>query len=235
MKTNFDGLAYALHEMGKRYLVGPTRCEPNSPYHDCSGLVKATATVLGVVNFPTVSQSQLNALIPCSFAVAVRTPLAVLGHDGWGPNGHIVFSRGDGTSVEARGTRYGVGSWSLYGRNLNRCGFMPGVQYLGHNEPPPAGGLYAVAAALRALAVKYDQQGAHLPIIRIGSHGQDVSDWQFGLIGTSGARIQVDGDFGPKTQAATLAYQRFMGLQVDGVVGPQSRHSMAALLHTKYG
>ncbi len=52
--------------------------------------------------------------------------------------------------------------------------------------------------------------------LRLGSKGPDVATWQ-GIIG-----VTADGDFGPKTEAATRAWQAARGLTADGVVGPKT-------------
>lgn len=54
------------------------------------------------------------------------------------------------------------------------------------------------------------------PTLREGSRGWAVKDLQTRL------NIKVDGDFGPKTEAAVRAYQKSHKLTVDGVVGPQT-------------
>lgn len=54
------------------------------------------------------------------------------------------------------------------------------------------------------------------PTLRLGSKGDDVKVVQAAI----GAF--VDGDFGPKTQAAVMQFQRDHGLTVDGIVGPQT-------------
>ena len=46
-----------------------------------------------------------------------------------------------------------------------------------------------------------------------GDSGQAVEVWQT-ILG-----IDADGDFGPTTQAYTIAFQRKMGLTADGIVG----------------
>lgn len=69
------------------------------------------------------------------------------------------------------------------------------------------------------------------PLIRIGSKGQHVSDWQTYLRTVypayrhespvrKGTLLAVDGDFGAWTDAWTKLFQRKSGLTVDGVVGP---------------
>jgi peptidoglycan hydrolase-like protein with peptidoglycan-binding domain len=63
------------------------------------------------------------------------------------------------------------------------------------------------------------------PLLREGASGPSVSRLQH-LLRSKGYRIEVDGLFGPKTAAAVRAYQHREGLQVDGVVGPQTWGSL---------
>ena len=57
--------------------------------------------------------------------------------------------------------------------------------------------------------------------IRKGSSGSDVKTLQ-GLLNDNGASLKVDGKFGQLTRDAVIAYQKANGLNVDGVVGPQT-------------
>lgn len=52
--------------------------------------------------------------------------------------------------------------------------------------------------------------------LRRGMRGADVARWQ-ALLG-----LPADGDFGPRTEASTRAFQRARGLVDDGVVGPRT-------------
>ena len=68
-------------------------------------------------------------------------------------------------------------------------------------------------------------------LLRKGSKGLEVSEWQGQLNQVrGGALIEVDGFFGPITDAATRDFQSGAGISVDGVVGPQSRAAMQAAL-----
>ena len=59
------------------------------------------------------------------------------------------------------------------------------------------------------------------PTLRTGSTGDDVRRLQrlFVMMKTLGP-AQIDGDFGPKTEAAVRDFQSGAGLSADGVVGP---------------
>lgn len=57
--------------------------------------------------------------------------------------------------------------------------------------------------------------------LRLGSRGTEVVCLQ-ALLGN----LATDGSFGPKTQAAVLAFQKVKGLVIDGIFGPKSRASL---------
>lgn len=59
------------------------------------------------------------------------------------------------------------------------------------------------------------------PVLESGDSGPTVAELQARLNGT-GARLAVDGEFGPATLAAVEDYQRSRRLTVDGIVGPQT-------------
>lgn len=64
--------------------------------------------------------------------------------------------------------------------------------------------------------------------LRKGSYGDGVKwlQWQLNSLGFPCG--EVDGDFGGKTYAAVVAFQKSKGLTVDGVVGPATRGAMTA-------
>lgn len=103
-----------------------------------------------------------------------------------------------------------------------------------------SGGSKGLATAPRALSIEnsYGHAWAYLPgpiledgtppapeLIILGrnyeSRGERVRALQIAL-NAKGARLEVDGDFGPATEGAVTAYQRGNGLDVDGVAGPQT-------------
>ncbi len=67
-----------------------------------------------------------------------------------------------------------------------------------------------------------------LPLLRRGSQGEDVKKVQYNLNNNYGAKLVVDGIFGPATEAAVKKFQSEMGLVSDGIVG---RLTWNALLH----
>ena len=66
--------------------------------------------------------------------------------------------------------------------------------------------------------------GEYPGVLRSGSTGTAVRELQFYLYLMSAYEssipsVSIDGSFGPRTEAAVRAYQRFAGLTVDGIVG----------------
>lgn len=62
-------------------------------------------------------------------------------------------------------------------------------------------------------------------ILQVGAEGpavQRIQEWlTLARVPKAGA-VSVDGDFGPATKAAIVAFQQWAGLEVDGVVGPRT-------------
>lgn len=69
--------------------------------------------------------------------------------------------------------------------------------------------------------------GGGSSMLRQGSSGDRVRDLQE-FLNSQGANIAVDGQFGPQTEAAVRNYQQRNGLQVDGIVGPQTFGQISA-------
>lgn len=66
------------------------------------------------------------------------------------------------------------------------------------------------------------------PTEQTGATGNDVKSLQM-MLNARGAKLTVDGDFGPNTLAAVKAFQSAHKLTVDGVVGP---HTWSAVIVT---
>src|SRR5438270_132438 len=59
-----------------------------------------------------------------------------------------------------------------------------------------------------------------MPVLKQGSSGPDVQNLQQKLKDLGFDPNGVDGNFGPGTKAAVIAFQRSKGLQADGIAGP---------------
>lgn len=64
-------------------------------------------------------------------------------------------------------------------------------------------------------------------VLRPGDRGDDVKAMQARL-NTHGAALDLDGSFGPATEAAVRAFQTSAGLDVDGVAGPLTHAALKA-------
>ena len=63
---------------------------------------------------------------------------------------------------------------------------------------------------------------ANMPLVKTGSRGEGVKTLQSMLNALGYNCGAVDGIFGSKTQAAVIAFQKAMGIGVDGIVGPET-------------
>lgn len=87
-------------------------------------------------------------------------------------------------------------------------------------------------AELVSLGQQFEQFSFQYPgILRQGSRGSDVRVLQYMLallaeFDSSLTPINIDGIYGKDTARAVSEYQRSMGLQVDGIVGPQTWYSI---------
>lgn len=68
-------------------------------------------------------------------------------------------------------------------------------------------------------------------LVRSGSKGSGVTSVQKELRAAGINPGPIDGDFGAKTRAAVMSYQRKYKLQVDGIVGPKTWY---ALTHDRF-
>lgn len=77
-----------------------------------------------------------------------------------------------------------------------------------------------ILALLLAIALSAaPAHAADRSTIRLGSSGHDVIVAQF-ILKAQGFVLPVDGKFGARTDKVVKAFQRFNGLEVDGIVGP---------------
>jgi hypothetical protein len=81
-----------------------------------------------------------------------------------------------------------------------------------------------------------DDGGLPLPplVLRPGSQGAMVKKLQSSLV-AAGHPVEVDGQFGPETEAAVRAFQESHALPVDGIAGLQTWHVLEAAPKTPAG
>lgn len=73
------------------------------------------------------------------------------------------------------------------------------------------------------------RRNEELPVLRFGSRGDLVSRVQQRLTINGYLLGAIDGDFGPKTEAAVKRFQSDRHLAVDGVIGQQTWIQLSAL------
>ena len=139
---------------------------------------------------------------------AARTPGAVvLRYPQNAANGHLALSDGNGGTIEAMGRSFGVCRGFLDGRRWDTGVLVPWIDYSQTGS---------VAAPTRPQI-----------LLKLGDAGSDVRDLQQQLIGAGFSPGDIDGVFGPHTQAAVIAFQLESGLVPDGEAGPKTLETLA--------
>ena len=135
---------------------------------------------------------------------AARTPGAnVLRIPQPGTTGHIVVSDGLGGTVEAHSSKDGVIGSTLSNRRWDTGILVPGIVYTAGTSiavNPPDTVIYRLTTPLMT--------------------GGKVQEIQKELRTEGFAPGVIDGEFGPHTQAAVVAFQLSNGLVADGEIGP---------------
>jgi cell wall-associated NlpC family hydrolase len=132
-------LDLAVAQTGDSYVFGaeadPGDADPE--VFDCSELVQWSAHQVGI-ELPDGSWIQYMELKEQGLLIpveeAINTPGAILfsfsseptAGGGRPSSAHVAISMGDGTTIEARGTKYGVGSWEAEGR-FQYAAVLPGA------------------------------------------------------------------------------------------------------------
>lgn len=134
---------------------------------------------------------------------------------------------GDQVLVNDVRWRSGTPSWTRSLEEYQRYVIIHEVGHwlgLGHAECPGPG---FIAPADRHGVL--DRHGTQAGVLQTGDRGNAVVDWQSMLRAWDpGALLLhgVDGVFGPETEEWTRTFQRSRGIQVDGLIGPQTRRAM---------
>jgi len=215
MPTAEDFVQKCLKEVGDEYEyaahVDPGTDPSRTKEWDCAELVEVKLQELGI-DAPDGSTRQLQWVIEqgtsIPLAEGIRTRGALLLRAG-----HVAVSLGDGKTIEAKGEEYGVNVFSASHRGFTHAGRVPGLTYDG----TVAGGGPGRSPD-KVTTPPVDRR----PTLRRGSRGGAVRFLQKRLLALGFAPGPVDGDFGPKTEAAVRAFQQSKGFTVDGIVGPQT-------------
>jgi N-acetylmuramoyl-L-alanine amidase len=228
MKTGNDVLQFALGFVGCKYVLGAVvpKNKPNyrGPFDCAEFAAYCNFQTFGIL-YGCDTDNMANAEkadaytgyferdaksegLMISVAEAAQTPGAmVLRFPAPGAIGHIVFSQGNGKTMEANCTKYGCIESTLTGRRFDTGILLPGIQY-NKNETviskPPA--------LVYRLKTPY------------------MNDPYIGKI-QSALHITADGIFGPGTSQAIIDYQKANGLISDGEIMPggQTARSLGIL------
>jgi N-acetylmuramoyl-L-alanine amidase len=145
-----------------------------------------------------------------SVAIAAQTPgAAVLRYPQQNLIGHIVFSDGNGGTIEAHSSRTGVICSTLSSRRWDTGVLVPGIEFT------QAAGAVVVSAPLVTLRLTD-------PLTR----GTLVKSLQRRLKAEGFSPGPIDGLYGPQTVAAVNAFQIVNGLVPDGEVGPETARAL---------
>src|SRR5262249_25050241 len=129
-----------------------------------------------------------------------------------GGDSHVTFYNGE------RGSNY----LCLGGNQSDqvKISSFPKSQCIGIRRPPPP--------SSQPQPLPSADDPAFRPLLRHGAMGPDVSELQRLLGG-----LEVDGEFGPDTNAAVRLYQAKHGLEVDGELRPEAWSSLLGKAHLK--
>jgi peptidoglycan hydrolase-like protein with peptidoglycan-binding domain len=129
-------------------------------------------------------------------------------------DGHVGYYVGNGYAVEWRGFTYGCVRTKVSGRGWQYWYRLPFIHYESASAP-----VQDAPADPSVRKLSYTP-GKAMP------RGEDVRALQLDLNALGYACGTADGIFGPKTSAAVVAFQRDHGLEVDGIVGKQTRAAL---------
>ncbi len=225
-----DFVQLCLKQTGDRYIFGQETSisDPDPDAFDCSELIQWAGGRLGIA--PTVPDGSWlqarhcsNHHTLCPVDEGIDTQGALLFRFSGDPfsggrpeSAHVAVSLGNGNTIEARGRRWGVGSFATAGRTWTHAGRIPGVTY----EAPPESPTPISDQDLPETAVIPQWPGRYLtqpPIMP----GTDVGAWQQRMADQNWD-VKVDSKYGPESEGVCRTLQTREGLRVDGIVGPDT-------------
>ncbi|GAA1519782.1 NlpC/P60 family protein [Kribbella lupini] len=189
---------------GDQYVFGirAKLSDPDPEKFDCSELTKWAAYQAGVeipdgAMYQYLDLKQKDALIPVDQALHTKGALLFYFSNEPTPGGgrpskaHVAISLGDGRTIEAKGTKYGVGEFTAHNR-FNYAGVIPGLD---SSAAPPAAAGPDVVPVAAAPAGNYDQIDLGTPMAAPPDTDHDgLTDAFEKLAGTSPASADTDKD-----------------------------------------
>lgn len=134
-----DWLWWMLGRKGDPYVYGaenlPGEVAPGTPA-DCSELGQWAGDSAGASpRIPDGSQwqwrqiQQSGTVLTVARAITIRGAALFTEFDGNGDPQHVAYSLGDGTTIEARGRAWGIGSFPATTARFTAAGLFPGIDY----------------------------------------------------------------------------------------------------------
>ena len=196
----------ALAQDGDRYVFGARAklSDQDPDVFDCSELTKWAAHQAGVeipdgAMYQYLDLKQKDALMPVDEALHTKGALLFFFSDeptsggGRPSKAHVAISLGDGRTIEAKGTKYGVGEFSAKNR-FNYAGMIPGLD----SSEAPAGTANATMPSLAApvaATAQYDQIDLGAPVAAPPDTDKDgLTDAFEKLAGTNPGATDTDKD-----------------------------------------
>ena len=142
-------------------------------------------------------------------------------------SGHVGYYIGNGYAVEWKGFSYGCVKTKVAGRGWTHWYKLPFIQYGAATEAPVTPDQPATPDVPAQPSTDY---GTRLLRYRKGHtmlKGDDVLAVQAQLIALGFDPGTADGIYGPKSAAALTAFQKARGIEVDGIVGPDTRRELS--------
>ena len=130
--------------------------------------------------------------------------------------GHVALCDGKGGTVEAKGSKDGVVADTVQGRTWHTGVLIPGIAYDSAPEVTP----------ISPPAVLYARNAPNMDKAIVIKIQQALEAKGFSPEG-------IDGEFGPDTEAAVVAFQQSEGLVVDGEVGSETAKALGISLLEK--
>lgn len=221
MTTARDFIDFCLAQRGDKYIFGAEvdLDDPNPPAFDCSELVQWAGHRAGI-SPPVpdgafnqwVQAKRLGLILPVADALKTPGTLLYMG-DGTGSGRdaitHVAVSLGNGYTIEARGSKWGVGVWTA-DRGFDFASKLPGVQYgRGTSVPAEAQARQVLALGDRGNDVRFAQAMFNIIIPEIAPQGY-----------TNGEQLKVDGEWGPATGSVNRSVERFWNQKGPGKKAP---------------
>lgn len=223
MATAQDLLKLANKHVGETYILGAFAPKDNPNWRgpwDCAEFVswvtfQTTGLLLGCTNngenparadaySGAWSRDAANAGRPLSLGQAKAIPGAILVRRPPPKGiGHVAISQGDGTTIEAHSAKLGVTNQKVDGRRWDLAMLLPLIEYA---EPLPT-------------SIFSPPSGMVLRLTFPPMHGQIVASVQKALKAEGFDPGEIDGVYGPHTEAALRGFQLKSGLNPDGEAG----------------